>query len=525
MSLLKLKRITSYAGAAAIAVSCTQTGNVRLAQQLEVFDPTQTQDVNTKLDLLWVIDTSGSMDPFQQKTREGLVSFAQKYMKPTWDIRIAVITTDTYLAHTSFQNFLNNRVNANTGNYAMNYLNGLVSYTIVQPRSQPFVNPSWAPDLTYWDAGTSRLRFRPSGVRLLESKPQLGPNWAKLLPGNHDGPQLGLCFDRDEITPSFFNGVNKCFIRDNPGHPQYGTGVENCVYPKEGQSSVTQCVNTVMNDTVHSGKPILSTIPPRGVPADAAWTEQLYRDFIVNVSVSTLGSGSERAFNSVEQLLEINEVDPALRFFRPDALRVIIFLGDENDQSMFYSPTPVTSLTQNYVSSTSICRKTVGGVTYGPGSCPDPAWELPVATFKDELDAFFRALDGKTASEDPNYFVVGITRLTGTGSRGDRYADLANAVGNGSLIMNIDSSDYAPLLDSIGQVIVSKKAVFQLLRAPTQDESLLVYIMRSDGTTEAIPPSKYTIEDRTLTINDQALVLGLSAEDRIAITYQPKTIF
>ena len=89
-----------------VAFGCTQ--NIPEAyhyqQQEEYFGASA--KVNTKIDLLWVIDNSASMDSSQEKLRNGFASFATKYLKPTWDIRLAVITTDTFLANSAFQTYL-----------------------------------------------------------------------------------------------------------------------------------------------------------------------------------------------------------------------------------------------------------------------------------------------------------------------------------------------------------------------------------------------------------------------------------
>src|SRR5689334_3965525 len=56
----------------------------------EMFDLTEPQTreavVNSKVDLLWVIDNSSSMDPSQDRLRDALGQFARTYMKPKWDI-------------------------------------------------------------------------------------------------------------------------------------------------------------------------------------------------------------------------------------------------------------------------------------------------------------------------------------------------------------------------------------------------------------------------------------------------------
>src|SRR4051812_34388538 len=88
--------------------SCTTQlpGSFRFLQQTQTFE----LDVNTKIDLLWVIDNSSSMDVSQQKIRNGFKSFAARYLLPTWDIRTAVISTDLYLAHPAFSPYLSKQV-------------------------------------------------------------------------------------------------------------------------------------------------------------------------------------------------------------------------------------------------------------------------------------------------------------------------------------------------------------------------------------------------------------------------------
>src|SRR5690606_10221495 len=103
-----------------------------------------------------------------------------------------------------------------------------------------------------------------------------------------------------EAMPYFLKGTTDCAIRDD----QTGdTGTAGCISPGGAQSSLTQCVNTIENDTVRSGKAIIETKPPTGVPGDSAWTQQLVKDFIINLSTGSAGQGSERGLGSVIQLL------------------------------------------------------------------------------------------------------------------------------------------------------------------------------------------------------------------------------
>src|SRR5438046_3916422 len=78
-------------------------GAFRLQQASQTF--ASSQAINTKVDMLWVVDNSASMDPSQKSLRNGFAAFAQKYMQPTWDIQVGIITTDTYLANPRYATF------------------------------------------------------------------------------------------------------------------------------------------------------------------------------------------------------------------------------------------------------------------------------------------------------------------------------------------------------------------------------------------------------------------------------------
>ncbi|OFZ82244.1 MAG: hypothetical protein A2603_00975 [Bdellovibrionales bacterium RIFOXYD1_FULL_55_31] len=509
-------------------------GSFRLAQQEEVF--ATSQEINTKLDMLWVIDNSGSMDVSQQRIRDGFSGFAQKYMKPNWDIRVAVITTDTYLAHPAFTNYLN-LYQVPVGSPAQSsYLRGITANGI-PGRSTPFVNPPWAPNLVNMNPASPDYGKFTAGLKVNQGRPQLGPNWAKLLPGNHDGPMIALCHEANALFISATD-VSKCYIRDD----QTGnTGPERCAYPGSGETSASQCVNTPMNDTVHSGRSIIATIPPAGTPTDAAWTARLIQDFLVNLSVGVTGIGYERGLASLQQLLADNEVAGSpTAFFRKDSLRVIVLVGDEEDQTMIIPPAPYTGFLANsyYTTDAATCTKLIDGVSFTVPSCPDPTKLVPVADIKGQIDTFFHTLDQTGATENPNYFVVSIVASTAASvqnlrtqrssnelDRADRFIELGNLVANGSSVMEIDNPDYSPMLDAIGMAILNKKAIFQLQRAPTTTEEMTVAIKHADGTLTVLLPSQFTVSGKVLTITDLDFLLSLANTDQIIINYQPKTLF
>ena len=562
-----------------LLASCTEQlpGSFRLAQQTQTFS--SQQEVNTKIDLLWVVDNSASMDVSQEKLRKGFQSFAEKYMQPTWDIRVAVITTDTYLANTTFQGWIEKVIPGTTG-WQSSYIGS---------KSVPFSNPDWS----RWPSGlsvrnpalynVSNGRF-DAGIRYGELIPAWGPNWGKLLAGLHDGPTPALC---NELLPHFLNGFSSCPVRDEAPAESQRRGVERCLEPDTGigENGTSQCVNTLQNDTVRSGRPIIETVPSDGTLADTTWKTNLLRDFRINVSTGTAGQGSERGLGSVLQLLADNESGET-PFFRKGSLRGLIFVSDEDDQTLVlpdsvdgaFSPrtgykcdessllslnggSPVINGNGGiccsdpskgcaYGSAGTTCSpKTVDGFTYTLSVCADETQLKPVSDIKSEIDTFFRGLDEATdESASPNWFTAAIVPLTGASiqslqdartqddvaagsihtfavDRGDRYLELASLAGEGSLGLDIAEEDYAPVLEAIGRSIIEKKSTFTLDRAPTAEEDMIVKVIHEDGSESEIAASDYEIREKSIVITREDLVLGLSKGDQISVNYQPKTLF
>ncbi len=248
----------------------------RFLQQNEIFGAPVS--LNTKIDLLWVIDNSASMDVSQAKLRAGLAQFAQKYMKPTWDIQIAAIPSDIYIAHAAFDTYVGTTVPNSTG-YHSNY---------IASRLGNFQNPSWNPNLVNLSTGNFDSGFKFGDLEPLWRRVAGVSSYAKLLPGVHDGPTTAFCF---EPMPYFYNGITNCSIRDNQ-YTYNGTG--SCLNPNSGlsETSENQCINTLENDTMRSGKAIIKTKPPTGTPGDQAWIDGIVRDFTINSTTGSAGAGA-----------------------------------------------------------------------------------------------------------------------------------------------------------------------------------------------------------------------------------------
>jgi hypothetical protein len=68
------------------------------------FSQNPSSTVNNKLDVLWVVDNSSSMDPLQQNLVTNFNSFINNFQTLGLDYNMAITTTDAYLSEAAFQN-------------------------------------------------------------------------------------------------------------------------------------------------------------------------------------------------------------------------------------------------------------------------------------------------------------------------------------------------------------------------------------------------------------------------------------
>jgi hypothetical protein len=570
---LSAPKLAAYAICSVLLFTrCTQQipGEFLLQQQNETFSGQTKVQINTKIDLLWVVDNSSSMDVEQEKLRNGFAAFAQKYMQPGWDIHLAVIPTDVYLAGPAYATYLNTTL-ANSTGFASSYIDSNFSSPT---GGHPFVNPPGNPTLATWNAGSSKWIFT-NGLKLKDFVPAWANNYGTLQSGNHDGPIAALC---SEYFPYFLWGQTLCPTRDASTTL---IGSTDCLSPQGAQTSNTQCVNTLENNTIHTGQSIISTL--------GANTQTLINNFTVNITTGTAGHGSERGMESVLELLTDNEKSSSTtKFFRQGSTRGIIFVSDEEDQTMTepttvpggYNPWTHYSCDQaglasanpslnisgaggvcctggscQYGAEGTTCQsKTVDSTTYTIGVCPSTSAPImPVSTVKTTLDNFFKTLDGTTT---PNYFVTAIVPATGSSiasiqtardvddqtvvsdstaaggnegllmwsaDRGDRYIQLSQAVTPGSQALDLASSDYSGVLNTIGEQLTAQKGTFTLNRAPTSQEQTIVEVVHQDGSVTIINANQYSLNGNILTITDLNVILSFVSTDSIVVNYQPLT--
>lgn len=70
----------------------------------QTFHQSTANTVNDQVDVLWVIDNSGSMQPLQTNLTNNFNSFITQFVSKGYDFHIGVTTSDAYLAGTQFNN-------------------------------------------------------------------------------------------------------------------------------------------------------------------------------------------------------------------------------------------------------------------------------------------------------------------------------------------------------------------------------------------------------------------------------------
>ena len=92
-SLLKLLTVSLSVGA--LATGCSKSASFSLLSDTASFTQNSAA-INGKIDILFVIDNSGSMASSQQKLADNLTSFFDKFDQKGFDYQIAVTTSDAY---------------------------------------------------------------------------------------------------------------------------------------------------------------------------------------------------------------------------------------------------------------------------------------------------------------------------------------------------------------------------------------------------------------------------------------------
>ncbi len=101
---LKLSAI-AVAALASASIGCgSKGGSFTLLPQGQTFQQSAGQTINPQMDILWVVDNSGSMQPLQQSMTANFTSFINEFQTKGFNFQLAVTTSDAYKSEVNFSN-------------------------------------------------------------------------------------------------------------------------------------------------------------------------------------------------------------------------------------------------------------------------------------------------------------------------------------------------------------------------------------------------------------------------------------
>jgi hypothetical protein len=183
---MKAMNLSLLIAAALLATACGQGSTTySLLAEGQTFQQNSAMQL-TKIDVLWVVDNSGSMASSQQNLANNFPSFIQKFTEKSYDFQMGVTTTDAYLALPTWTPYYN------------------TSPTPSYYGGRPQAEIGWLRDGTWTD---------PSGFRIMNlNTPNLNQVFMKnAMQGiNGRGDERSL----QSMTTALSSAGNAGFVRD-----------------------------------------------------------------------------------------------------------------------------------------------------------------------------------------------------------------------------------------------------------------------------------------------------------------------
>lgn len=112
----KLKFFVLSGAVMALSACADKSADISILSDSDTFE--QSTSVNNKIDILWMIDTSGSMAPYQQNLADNFSTFINDFVTKGYDYNMAVAGTDAWVREVNYQHntcgSTNNSGNPNT---------------------------------------------------------------------------------------------------------------------------------------------------------------------------------------------------------------------------------------------------------------------------------------------------------------------------------------------------------------------------------------------------------------------------
>lgn len=91
-----IQSVTALAAISVLSVGCGKTTSFSLLPDENIFSQNSDATTSGKMDILWVVDNSGSMDSSQQAIADNFARFIDKFTAKGFDFRMAVTTSEAY---------------------------------------------------------------------------------------------------------------------------------------------------------------------------------------------------------------------------------------------------------------------------------------------------------------------------------------------------------------------------------------------------------------------------------------------
>jgi hypothetical protein len=138
---MKALRISLAMGWLGLLTACGNGSTTySLLSEGQTFQQNTAQQM-TKIDVLWVVDNSGSMASSQQNLANNFPTFIQRFLSKGFDFHMGVTTTDAYLAESMWTSYYNQ-------NPHPSYYDGLPQANIAWLKDGTAVSPSGFPIIT-----------------------------------------------------------------------------------------------------------------------------------------------------------------------------------------------------------------------------------------------------------------------------------------------------------------------------------------------------------------------------------------
>jgi hypothetical protein len=206
--------IVTFVGGMTLLSACTKgDSSYSTLSSGQSFTQSNSGASNAKLDVLWVVDNSSSMDPLQANLTSNFASFIQGFQNKNFDFQMAVTTSDAYLADSNFDD-------DPTRAYFRDGLAGSVTGVFNMVPSTMNLSTVFVADATTGSAGSGDERVFSSFKETLNSSQNAG--WLR----SDSYFAIIMLSDEDDMSDPTRPEVSWQYVGGIPDHDYSNPGLE-----------------------------------------------------------------------------------------------------------------------------------------------------------------------------------------------------------------------------------------------------------------------------------------------------------